>query len=254
MRAIVIEQNNASGEVSYWQGRDHQSHADRAGISLAAYIHAIYGFLRQAAPKARVGKAAPKARIKNGARPRPGAREVLMIGGAGGTLATMLRRVGVAVSIVDINPAAFVLARDYFHLPAEVACHVADGVAFLRANARRYDAIVLDAFDDDKIPPPFWSKAFFALAKRRLKPGGVFLVNITVQDDDDDTPDRFCRLMKNAWRSVRLLDTDGYIDRNAVAIAGKVRDMKVPRLTMRPRRRAKQIARELKGLTFRKLR
>lgn len=231
MRAIAIEQNNSSGEISYWQGRDHQSHADSAGTSLAAYIHAIYGFLRQAA-----------------------AREVLMIGGAGGTLATMLRRVGVGVTIVDINPAALVLARDYFHLPAEVPFHVADGAAFLRAHRRRYDAIVLDAFDDDKIPPPFWRKAFFALAKKRLKAGGIFVVNITVQDDDDDTPDRFCMLMRTAWRSVRLLDTDGYVDRNAVAIAGRVRRLNVPRLMIRPHRRAKQIARELKGLEFRNLR
>src|ERR1700751_5845857 len=114
MKPIVIEQNNVSGEVSYWQGVDHQSHADRNGISLAAYIHAIYGFLRQA-----------------------GARNVLMIGGAGGTVATMLRKSGVAVTMVDINPAAFRLARDYFHLPDDVACHVADGMQFLKRHRDR---------------------------------------------------------------------------------------------------------------------
>lgn len=231
MRPIVIEQNNASGEVSYWQGVDHQSHADRDGISLAAYIHAIYGFLRQA-----------------------DARNVLMIGGAGGTLATMLSKSGIAVTMVDINPAAFRLARDYFHLPADVVCHVADGVQFLKRHRARYDAIVLDAFDQDEIPRAFWSKAFFALAKQRLKRGGIFAVNITVEDDDDDIPDRFCKLMQTAWTRVRLLDTDGYIDRNAVAIAGNVRALKPPRLMLKPHRRAKSIARELKGLTFRKLR
>ena len=231
MRRVAIEQNNSTGEVSYWQGLDHQSHADRDGISLAAYIHAIYGFLHQAK-----------------------ARNVLMIGGAGGTLATMLSKSRIAVTMVDINPAAFRLARDYFHLPGDVACHVADGVHFLRRNRGRYDAIVLDAFDQDEIPSVFWSKRFFALARSRLKRGGLFAVNITVEDDDDDTPDRFCKLMKTAWTRVRLLDTDGYIDRNAVAIAGPVRGLKPPRLIWKPNRRAKQIAKELKGLTFRKLR
>ena len=208
---------------------------------MAAYIHAIYGFLRQAAPKARVKKGAH-------------AHNVLMIGGAGGTLATMLSKSGVAVTMVDINPAAFRLARDYFHLPDDVVCHVADGVDFLRWHKDRYDAIVLDAFDQDEIPKVFWSKRFFALARLRLKRGGLFAVNITVEDDDDDTPDRFCKLMQTAWARVRLLDTDGYVDRNAVAIAGNVRGLKPPRLTLKPRRRAQQIAKELKGLTFRKLR
>src|ERR1051326_7293913 len=94
MRAIAIEQNNASGKLSYWEGGDHQSEADRDGVSLAPYIHALYGFLVQA----RVGN-------------------VLMIGAAGGTLATMLRRRDVHVTMVDISPAAFAIARHYFKLP-----------------------------------------------------------------------------------------------------------------------------------------
>jgi spermidine synthase len=217
--------------VSYWQGIDHQSHADRNGVSLAAYIHGIYGFLRQA-----------------------GARKVLMIGGAGGTLATMLTKAGVAIVMVDISAKSFAIARDYFQLPDAVDCHVADGAKFVARDKARYDAIVLDAFDQDKIPKVFWSEKFFADAKARLKPGGVFLVNIVVQDDDDPVPDDFCRLMQTAWRTVRLLDTDGYVDRNAVALAGAVKDLKRPRLLMRPRQCARAIAAELKGLTFRALR
>ena len=148
MRPVAIEQNNASGSVSYWQGMDHQSHADRNGVSLAAYIHGIFGFLHQS-----------------------GARKVLMIGGAGGTLATMLVRSGVAVTMVDISAKSFAIARDYFQLPDAVECHVADGAKFVARNRTRYDAIVLDAFDQDKIPAVFWTEKFFAAAKARLKPG-----------------------------------------------------------------------------------
>ena len=60
--------------------------------------------------------------------------------------------------------------------------------------------------------------------------------------------------MQTAWRSVRLLDTDGYVDRNAIALAGAVMGLKPPRLLMRPRQSAKAIAAELKGLEFRTLR
>jgi spermidine synthase len=73
------------------------------------------------------------------------ASDVLMIGCGGGSLATMLDRAGVHVTIVDINPSAFRIAHKYFGLPREVDCHVADGRNFLRADRHRYDAIVLDA-------------------------------------------------------------------------------------------------------------
>jgi hypothetical protein len=60
--------------------------------------------------------------------------------------------------------------------------------------------------------------------------------------------------MQGAWRQVRLLDTDGFENRNAVALAGAVRGLRPPRLSMRPRQRARQLAAALRKLTFRALR
>jgi spermidine synthase len=230
-REIVIQQDNASGATAYWQDADNQSLADRRGVSLAEYIHALYGFLRQAK-----------------------CRHVLMIGCGGGTLATMLRRVGVRVTLIDIDAASFEIARRFFCMPDDVECHATDGVAFLRRNPARYDAIVLDAFADEKIPRQFLKPAFFQLAKARLKRGGIFVANIVVADDDDPIPDQICRLMQTAWHQVRLLDTDGFENRNAVALAGAIRDLKPPRLLMRPRQRARRLAAALRKLAFRPLR
>ena len=99
----VIVQDNRTGKVSYWQKDYHQSASDGRGVSTADYIHAMYFFLRQAK-----------------------CRDVLMIGCGGGTLATMLHSKGVKVTIVDIHKLSFDIARDYFHLPADIPCHVAD--------------------------------------------------------------------------------------------------------------------------------
>ncbi|HEX4302951.1 MAG TPA: fused MFS/spermidine synthase [Rhizomicrobium sp.] len=230
--APVIVQDNATGGVSYWDGRTNQSEADENGVSLADYIHAMFGFLVAAK-----------------------ARDVLMIGCGGGTLATMLRRVGIAVTIVDISARSFTIARRYFHLPDDVATHVAEGAAFLRRHAHRYDAIVLDAYDDEAIPKHFLTRAFFDLAKKRMKPrGALFLLNIIVADDADRTPDDIARLMQKTWRNVRLLDSDGWLDRNSVAAAGAVAKLKRPTLLMPPARGAKKFAAGLKTMKFRKLR
>ncbi|MBI3676267.1 MAG: fused MFS/spermidine synthase [Proteobacteria bacterium] len=227
--AFVIEQHNATGRISYWQRGDNQSVADRYGVSLADYIHAMYGLLRQAK-----------------------CDDVLMIGCGGGTLATMLHRAGVKVTIVDIDRASFEISRRYFRLPHGIECHVCDGQIFLRRNRARYDAIVLDAYSNQSVPKHFLTNAFFKLAKSRLRArNAVFLMNLLVADDDDRKPDRIARLMRKAWRNVRLLDAEGWTDRNAIALAGAVRKLKRPRLIMPPARGAKRVATGLKALGFR---
>jgi len=227
----VVAQDNRTGGISYWQALDHQSVADRYGVSLAEYIHALFGLVLQKRP-----------------------RHVLMIGCGGGTLATMLSRAGVAVTLVDIDPLSFEIARRYFHMPKTVKCHARDGAAFLRQRIERFDAIILDAFADEIIPPHLLKPGFFRLVKNRLKRGGLFLVNIVVKDDDDPTPDRIAHAMKKIWRGVRLLDSDGFKNRNAVAIAGAVRTLRRPRLRLKPASGARGLVKGLGQLSFRRLR
>ena len=229
--SFVIEQNNATGTVSYWEAGENQSVADAAGISLADYIHAMYFFIRKAK-----------------------AKRVLMIGCGGGTLATMLHRAGAEVTVVDVSARSFEIARRFFALPAAVDCRIADGRAYLARRRVRYDAIALDAYDGNAIPAQFLNPAFFALVKSRLRPRGIFAMNIMVKDDFDRTPDRIGRAAQKSFAQVRLLDSDGWIDRNAVLIAGAVARLPRPRLLLKPARRAVRLAREIADLDFRPLR
>lgn len=227
-----IIRDETSGKISYWQGEYHQSAADRTGISTADYIHAMYFFLMQA-----------------------GARDVLMIGCGGGTLATMLAKSNVDVTVVDLHKFSFDIARKYFHLPNTVACRVADGIAYLKNNRRRHDAIVLDAFGEGGMPAAFMQPAFFKLAHSRLKPrDSLFLMNVIVDDDDDRTPDILVRAMRAEWGRVRLLDTDGWTDRNAVIAAGAVTNLKKPKVLMHPRPGGAKLERQLDILDWRDIR
>ena len=228
----VIVQDNRTGKVSYWQKEYHQSAGDADGVSTADYIHAMYFFLRQARCK-----------------------DVLMIGCGGGTLATMLRKVGVAVTMVDIHKLSFDIARDYFSLPADVPCHVADGVEYLKKHRQRHDALILDAFGEGGMPAKFKTAAFFKLAKSRMKPrGSLFLMNVIVDSDEDRTPDKMVRLLRQQWSKVRLLDTDGWVDRNAVIAAGAVSKLTKPRVLMPPRTGASKLRKELAVLDWRAIR
>lgn len=229
---LVLVQNNATGSVSLWQSHLHHSAADRNGVSMADYVHAMFGLLRQAR-----------------------ARNVLMIGCGGGTLASMLHRAGVATTVVDIDPRSLEIARRYFQLPPEIESHACDGLAFLLRETRRYDAVVLDAFDGRGIPRHLLTARFFGAVRARLRArGAVFLLNLIVASDDDRTPDRIARKMRETWRNVRLLDSEGWYDRNAVIAAGAVGKLKRPRLLVRTVRGTAKLARDMKAMAFRPIR
>jgi cyclopropane fatty-acyl-phospholipid synthase-like methyltransferase len=227
-----IIQDSRTGKVSYWQKEYHQSAADAHGVSTADYIHAMYFFLMQA-----------------------GVRDVLMIGCGGGTLATMLVRSNVQVTVVDLHKFSFDIAKKYFHLPEAVTCHVADGIEYMKANRQRHDALVLDAFGEGGMPEAFMQPSFFKLAKSRLKPkNSLFLMNVIVADDDDETPDDLVRALRRQWGRVRLLDTDGWTDRNAVIAAGAVTNLKRPKVLIPPRPGGGKLAKELDILDWRAIR
>ncbi len=63
-----------------------------------------------------------------------------------------------------------------------------------------------------------------------------------VDGDEDPTPDNLVRLLRQQWNKVRLLDTDGWVDRNAVIAAGAVTKLKKPTVLMPPRTGAKKAA------------
>jgi len=178
-----------------------------------------------------------------------------MIGCGGGTLATMLHARGVRVVIADIEERAFEIARQYFHMPEAIECHVADGVAFLKRAKDRYDAVVLDAYGDEGIPGHFLMPKFFDLVKSKsAQRNALFMMNIMVKSDDDRTPDRIGQTMRKTWRGVRLLDAEGWIDRNAVLVAGAVSNLRRPHLLMPPSSHARKLRKELREMAFRPLR
>jgi len=217
-----------TGAISYWQGDYYQSRADRNGVSLLNYIHALFGLIRQKK-----------------------SRTVLMIGCAGGSLATMLARAGCDVVAVDLNPQSFLLARRHFFLPGEVECRVADGFDFLRTTRRKFDAIVLDAFRGGLVASELLSETFFAQAKKRLRKGGTVFANIHLKNDADKTADRVAAQMAAAFRDVRVLDRPGKRFRNATVMAGAVRGLRRPCLLMRPSIESATLERTLAAMKFR---
>ncbi len=163
----------------------------------------------------------------------------------------MLARAGRRVSVVDVDPVSFRVARRYFQLPATVDCHIADGLAFLQKTRRRYDTLILDAFIGENIPAHMTGPDFFTAAFRCLRRNGIFLVNVCVDGKSDLRADRIATEFKRRGRTTRILDSSGS-ERNTIVLAGNVRRLRRPPLVLHLDADARQTKRELKAMHFRR--
>ncbi len=149
-----------------------------------------------------------------------GGAAALLLGCGGGTLATMLQRRGSRVTVVDVNPMSFQLARTFFWMPNGIECVTADMRPYLRRQTRTWDAIGIDVggpcFSYDDVLQP----STIARVRRALRAGGRVAVNISCDAPDDPMPGRIAGRFKaqglDAWV---FMEETGSVELNAVILA-----------------------------------
>lgn len=110
------------------------------------------------------------------------ARDVLMIGGGGGSLATMLARRGACVTVLDVDPAAEEIARTYFDLHHGVNWLTTDPLAFIDNHHGVFDAVIIDACNSEGLVSPFNKPSVIANILTRACPSGSLIVNVVAED------------------------------------------------------------------------
>lgn len=107
---------------------------------------------------------------------------VLILGLGLGSIPELLERyIGVEYNYVavEIDPVIIELAADY-SLPAlrsNIEVHEADAFAFLQLDARQYDLICVDVFQDATIPGHLNGQDFLDLLQSSLAPNGAIIYN-----------------------------------------------------------------------------
>ena len=116
------------------------------------------------------------------AKPEP--RKMLMIGLGGGTIATTLMELypDLQMDLVEVDEAVVKVAREFFNFNPNENANVVilDGRVFVRRalrSSRKYDLIVLDAYNGDYIPEHLMTREFLADVKRLLAPEGIVIAN-----------------------------------------------------------------------------
>jgi spermidine synthase len=116
--------------------------------------------------------------------------DLLILGMGSGTYASQCREFfgggrTLAVEGVEIDEQITALARTYFALPEDVRVTTYDGRAYLQSSDRRYDAILVDAYQDITIPFQMSTAEFFTLVREHLRPDGVMAVNMNLHADGE---------------------------------------------------------------------
>jgi len=109
-------------------------------------------------------------------------RALVLGGGAYSIPKALLRELPAAqVDVAEIEPSLFDLAKQYFRVVDDPRLHnhIEDGRRFLQDASVPYDLIFGDVYYSYfAVPPHFTTQEFFALARARLAPGGVFIANM----------------------------------------------------------------------------
>lgn len=155
---IRILERRRDGARLYCIGDGVQTMSAPDGTSLFGYVHAI---------KILIGNV----------------KTVLMLGGGGGSLATMLSRRGVQVTVVDIDPSAEDLARRYFWLDDRVRWITEDAQLFLRSCPDKFDAVVIDTCDARGVVEAFGTAASLVESLGIVRRGGSLVLNLASDGD-----------------------------------------------------------------------
>jgi SAM-dependent methyltransferase len=192
---IVVKESIKTGDRSYFEGTTFQSQAHPDGYSCFPYVHIMKKLLAYKQ------------------------RSVLLLGCGAGSLATMLCRKGIAVTVVDNNPMSFKIARDYFWLPDEVECITDDFRDFLLRTENIYAAIGIDVGNDFFDFKEEFDRATCILIQRSLEPKGIVAINMLSEHDVDRTADIIGSYLADERRSAWILDEMGIANRNAIVVA-----------------------------------
>ena len=146
--------------------------------------------------------------------------DVLILGMGTGTYARQCLRYFDNLNIegVEIDEKITELAGEYFDLPGETEVTTYDGRAYLQAVDRKYDVIMVDAYQDITIPFQMSSVEFFTMVKEHLTDSGVMVVNMNMHSEKGGNINEYLAdTIASIFPNVYTVDVTGSTNRELFA-------------------------------------
>jgi spermidine synthase len=152
---------------------------------------------------------------------KPDATRTLVVGLGGATVVKRMWRdyPEMRIDAVELDQDVVDVARRFFELPVDERIRVftGDGRRFLETCADTYDIVIVDAFDEDRVPRALTTREFMRTVRARLSADGVVAYNfIGGLTGERSKPFRSLhRTLSSVWDNVHVFvvaegtDSDG---------------------------------------------
>ncbi|MCX8049495.1 MAG: fused MFS/spermidine synthase [Methylohalobius sp.] len=146
----------------------------------------------------------------------PLAQDALLIGLGAGTLVPKLSQRGLAVDVIEIDPAVAEAAARYFGFRPPGKLWLADARTQVRQIPHLYDLIIHDCFTGGSEPVHLLTQEAFQDLRAKLRPEGVLLLNFVGfrQGPGRQALDAVWRTLRSVFSQVEALATDPEADFN----------------------------------------
>lgn len=142
----------------------------------------------------------------------PQLKSALCIGMGVGIVPRHLAADGVAVDVVEINPAVVPIAQKWFDFdPSKVRLVFDDARHFIQVVTNRYDTVQLDAFLGDSSPSHLMTREAFSHMHRLLNPNGTLVINCFAdfEEGKDFFGTSLHRTLSAVFKHVRVHESPG---------------------------------------------
>jgi len=133
----------------------------------------------------------------------PQAKSALVLGLGAGIVPQDLKRRGLDVTVVDINPDAIKAATEHFGFkPGAYDMRLQDARTFVRKCKQPFDVVVVDLYQGDSTPDYLLTAEFFSDLRRCIRNGGAVVMNAFFDDNDDEPNRRLLATVASAFGQV----------------------------------------------------
>ena len=137
----------------------------------------------------------------------PAAKNIFVLGLGAGIIPRNLKRKGIDVEVVELDPAVEAIAREYFSFNSEdIPVFIEDARTFVRKCPRKYDAIIVDLFSGDGIPSHVVTQEFFSDVRYCLSDNGALVMNSFYGNKDQRSKKGLFRTITSVFESVVVFE------------------------------------------------